>query len=191
MSSAYICSSKQNNDSHTKKYFVIVWEWYRSYHQNTVINNMSSRGRKGNFKMCKYATLIEIRNVLALVTECSYYLQSPQPADWAFSSWGLSGNGTCLSTSRKMRLPLLAVAPPAAPTISVIQRCQLLTPQSHSSSPLENLPSLLRRAAKKQTYKQKKPSLALFDNRSNVGDGKLLWFDWSDSNMLSNDSVIK
>ncbi len=51
-------------------------------------------------------------------------------------------------TSRKMRLPLLTVAPPADPTIFVIQRCQLLTPQSHSPSPLENLPADHRSAAK-------------------------------------------
>lgn len=112
-----------------------------------------------------------------VVTECSCYLQSPQPAEWAFSKWGLSGGGTCLSTSRKMRLPLPAVAPPAAPTISVIQRCQLLTPQSHSSSPLKKciLPA-------QESCKEKQNSLVLCDIRSNVGDGKLRWFDWSDSN---------
>lgn len=93
-------------------------------------------------------------------------------AEWAFSSWGLSGNGSWLFTSRKMRLPLPAVAPPAAPTIFVIQRCQLLTPQSHSLSPLENLPFKLRRAAGKKNVipKVMRQTLLLFDGGSNVGD---------------------
>lgn len=76
-----------------------------------------------------------------------------------------------------MRLPLLAVAPPAAPAIFVIQRCQLLTPQSHSPSPLENLPAKLTRAAGDQgggnaiPQSDETDTFALFDDRSNVGDG--------------------
>lgn len=52
------------------------------------------------------------------MTEYFYYLQNSQPAGSAFSNWGLSGSGSRLSISRKMRLPLPAVAPPAALTIS-------------------------------------------------------------------------
>lgn len=73
-----------------------------------------------------------------------------------------------------MRLPLPAVAPPAALTIFVIQRCQLLTPQSHSLSPLENLPFKLRRAAEKNCNSQSDETDLVFDGDSYVGDGKYM-----------------
>lgn len=80
-----------------------------------------------------------------------------------------------------MRLPLLAVAPPAALTISVIQRCQMLTPQSHSPSPSENIP-IDHRSATKPVFPQsdEADSSAPFDSRAKVGDCSERWPDYTD-----------